>query len=147
MAASTAQTRMPDSASRTRLKPALSVAASRIVMLPRSIITIGRQQAIATAIASPPRSRTPAMGWLATQRIKQSASVMAARPISAVRPTTESARATTSAVRSSADSMMELLAGADSFDLRGGRLVQVGVAWVLGDPGLDHGIEGDAGGL
>ena len=73
----------PTTTSSTRPSAGIDVRPSRMVMLPRSIMTTGMQHAIATAIARPPRSRTPSIGWFAIQRIRPSASVMTARPIRA----------------------------------------------------------------
>src|SRR6185295_5457251 len=118
-----------------------------MAMLPRSIITTGRQQAMATAMASPPRSRTPSSGWLNSQRPMPSASVMVARPISAARPATERPRVPASAARSSLESIAPLLAAAVLLDLGQHRLVDLGVARALRGPGLDDRLEGGVGGL
>src|SRR4051812_27510191 len=117
-----------------------------MAMLPRSIMTIGRQQAMASAMANPPRSRTPSIGCANIQRPRPSASVMAARPMRAARPATESARVPASAARSSTDSIA-LLPGAVLLDFRQGRLVDLGVLRALGRPGLDDRLEGSVGGL
>src|SRR4051812_26431683 len=142
MAARMAQTRSKASASRMRPSSGLSVAPSRITMLPRSTRPTGRQHAIATAMASPPRSRTPSIGRLASQRMRPSASVMPASAMRAMRPTTESARVAASVRRSSAVSIEAfLLLAAFLVELDDQRLVHLGVARALGGPRLDHRLE------
>src|SRR6516165_6312739 len=76
--------------------------------------------------------------------MRPSPRVMAARPIRATRPTTESARVAANAAFSSVCSMHGLILGADLFDFAGRRLVEFGVLWPLGDPGLDDRLERDA---